>query len=290
MQKALVTGYRGFIGSNLVKRLKKDGVQLFLLEKEDVLDKPITEVVDIMSEVDAVFHVGAISNTDAQNINEVMTYNVLYSQILLYALMRQNKDTPFIFSSSASIYGKDGGTVDIDAASRVKLRVSGIPSNLYAWSKYAFEAGVCYENFISLRYFNVYGPGECHKGKMASVANQAYKQQKNGKSFELFNTVVKRDFIHVDDVVEANLAAYKYSQDVKFDKNIFDVGTGESRSFESMLDLMGLSYHYGNKIIPEWYQHKTQANKNDFVPGWQPKVSLEEGCRLYKKWLDENIK
>ena len=156
-----------------------------------------------------------------------------------------------------------------------------MPSNIYGWSKYLTENyGMAkVSNFVALRYFNVYGPGEEHKDKMASVAYQAWEKGK----FKLFPTEPVRDFVYIDDVVDATL--YAVFNDIK--KDVYEVGTSESRSFEDMLNLMNIQYEYRDVIdIPKGYQFLTQADKNKFMKGWKPKYSLEEGIKKYKSYLD----
>ena len=126
-------------------------------------------------------------------------------------------------SSSAACYGID----------------DMVPSNLYGWSKYCAERVVSALGGISLRYFNVYGPGEEHKGRMASVFYQAYLQNLNGHIFNLFPGFPKRDFIFVDDVTTANLIAIRSFASCS--GLVFDVGTATPRTFEDGLKIMQIS-------------------------------------------------
>ena len=148
------------------------------------------------------------------------------------------------------------------------------PTNIYGWSKQlAEEYGLkANEKFVALRYFNVYGPGEQHKGKMASVVYQAYKKG----SFTLFPKNPKRDFIYIDDVVAANLAAFK------LDRGVFDVGYGEATPFEDLVSGMGIEFNYTTEDkIPGWYQFYTCADKNIRIPGWEPKYNVKQGTKNY---------
>ena len=137
-------------------------------------------------------------------------------------------------------------------------------------------------NFVALRYFNVYGPGEEHKGKMASVAYQAYQKGE----FKLFPKNPKRDFVYIDDVVDATL--YAVFNNIK--KGVYEVGTSKKRPFEDMLNLMNIKYEYREENdIPKGYQFHTEANEKNFMRGWKPEYSLEDGIKKYKSYLDENL-
>jgi ADP-L-glycero-D-manno-heptose 6-epimerase len=105
----------------------------------------------------------------------------------------KSKNIPMVYSSSAANYGTNNEH----------------PSNLYGWSKYAAEDYVINNGGIGLRYFNVYGPGEQNKGKMASVAFQMNEKRKNNEEIKLFPKSPKRDFVYVKDVISANIYAFK---------------------------------------------------------------------------------
>ena len=256
--KCLVTGHNGFIGKILLEHLTED--EVITLEK-DFLNQSDweTKLIEYVESVDVIFHIGAISDTTLQDYNEMLKYNYYFSTKLFdYAQLKGKK---VIYSSSAAIYG-----------------TSGLPTNIYGWSKlmaedYGMQA--C-DKFVSLRYFNVFGPGEEHKGKMASVVYQAYKQG----DFKLFPGKPKRDFIYVYDVVTANLMAVNAS------KGIYEVGSGETNAFETMLDVFNIPYSYHSKDrIPSWYQYNTKADSSKWVPGWKPNFSLKQGLKNYKEYL-----
>lgn len=268
----LITGSNGFIGGALLKELNSsDRYGLCLaFEEEDVSLPDWEEKLELqVKSVDIIFHIGAISSTDASDINKTMFLNYEFSKILFDLAAKYNKKV--IYSSSAAIYG-DG---------------DGIPKNLYAWSKKAAEdyGLLKVKEFISLRYFNVYGPGENHKGKMASIANQAFHHHKKypKEPFYLFGGKPTRDFVYIKDVVSANLFAVP--NDIK--TGIYEVGSGESHTFEKVLDLMGYRYFYKEmKDIPSWYQFKTCANPERFLPNWKPEYNLEKVVGEYKRYLE----
>ena len=258
--KALLTGHKGFIGKALSNKLKNIYNVVVCLEAKEI--QKLSD--ELIKGVDIVFHVRAIADTSLQNENEMFTYNYSFSVKLFKLCQKHSKKV--IYSSSAACYG-DG---------------DGKPKNIYGWSKLmAEEFGMSHcDEFIALRYFNVYGPGECHKGKMASVAHQAYR---NGK-FKIFQEKPKRDFVYIDDVVDANVHA------IDSPKGVYEVGSGEARAFEEVLDLMKINYMYHHiKNTPPWYQFYTKSDSNKWMPNWKPKFNIEKGLKNYKNYLDEKF-
>jgi nucleoside-diphosphate-sugar epimerase len=168
-----------------------------------------------------------------------------------------------IYSSSAASYGTNGEH----------------PSNLYGWSKYVAEQYVISNGGIALRYFNVYGPGEEHKGNMASMA---YQMMKAGHA-KLFPGKPKRDFIYVDDVAIANLHAFAHYNVLSGKK--YDVGLGEAHSFEYIAEALEIPYTYHDpSAIPEGYQFHTCSNPRNWMPGWAPEYSIKTTLQLCKTY------
>jgi len=266
--KALITGANGFIGGNLMRRLIKEGNYVLPIEK-DILESPIwkDELENQLSKgvPDVVFHLGAITNTLATDVNEVMLHNFDFTYGL--ALWCEANDVPLIFSSSASIYGGGNG------------------KNLYAWSKYCAESVVSELGGISLRYFNVYGGGEENKGAMASMMYQGWLKHIEGEEVILFPMSPQRDFVYIDDVVDANI--YAYNNYHKFKGGIFDVGSGDTRTFEDAMDLMGFKYRVSPSyhLLPKNYQFFTRSFPNRWMEGWEPKFNLEKGTSAYLQYL-----
>jgi ADP-L-glycero-D-manno-heptose 6-epimerase len=268
--KILLTGYKGFIGQNILKTVEQEH-QCFLIEKDSVEEylNNIHTLEIVVEMCDVILHNGAISDTSNENYKEVMFYNVYFTKKLIEISKKYNKK--IIFASSASIYGN-----------------SNYPQNLYAWSKMISEDyGRAFypEGFTALRYFNVYGPYEEHKGNMSSVAYQAWKhlvKMNNNDLFSLFPKKPKRDFVYVKDVVSANLKA------IESPSGVYDVGSGDARTFEDVLNLIDIPYTYTSEdIIPHWYQFFTQSDKDKWLPNWNPKYNLEGGCKDYLKYLNE---
>lgn len=268
----LITGYEGFIGKRLQARLQETEEVLGI--EEDFWDSHEHELPALVRQCNGVYHIGANSSTTYTN-PDIFKTNFLQSIQLLK--LCEEYGIKMVFASSASVYGTEG-----------------VPENFYAWTKMCTEmVGDAYSdvsNFIALRYFNVYGPGEEDKVRMASVAYQAHQYYKsNGKPFKLFPGKPMRDFIYVDDVVDATIHAMNTPY---IPSAAYDVGTGKARTFEDLLDGMKIPYEYYNRdvsgeIKPHGYQEFTEAKHYRFLPRWEPKYSLELGTELYREYLDE---
>lgn len=264
MKNILITGTNGFIGNNLSYELS----DRFTINEinEDIFDSGnwinnLKEKLEDFSPT-AIFHVGACSDTLETDVNFMMIRNFEFTKILSEYCF--DKNVPLIYSSSAANYGTN----------------NEYPSNLYGWSKYVAEQFVLQNGGVALRYFNVYGPGESHKGRMASVAHQMMERVKDGEDIKLFPGNPQRDFIYIKDVVSANVFAYENFDDLQY--NYYDVGFGEARSFEDVLDILGIPYTYHEeKDIPKGYQFFTECDKTKWIPGWEPKYNLEGGLEDY---------
>lgn len=256
----LVTGGAGFIGSNLVAALnaagRSDVVVCDMLGHEgkwrNLAKRQLMDIVppsELMSwlqgrHLDAVFHLGAISETTATDGDLVIETNFRLSSRLLDWCTAN--PTPFIYASSASTYGngEQGFRDDQSLAALRQLR----PMNLYGWSKHLFDLVVAERaagskplppQWAGLKFFNVFGPNEYHKGTMMSVLARKFDDVKAGRTVQLFKSHregiadgdQRRDFIYVDDVVRVMiwlLATPAVS-------GIFNVGTGRARSFRDLM-------------------------------------------------------
>lgn len=247
----LVTGGAGFIGSNIVKGLNDKGIdniiitdnltngvkhknlnRLNFIDYIDKLDFNIDEFF-AKNKIDVVFHQGACSSTTESDGKYMMKNNYEYTKNMLNACIKYN--VRFIYASSASVYGNgDNGFTEKQECE--------YPLNVYAFSKYQFDRYITKIlptlniQAVGLRYFNVYGPQENHKGKMASVAYHMFNQIKNGESMKLFEGSENfiRDFIYIDDVVSVNMFFFEN----KDKSGIFNCGTGSAESFCKIADAL----------------------------------------------------
>ena len=261
----LVTGYKGFIGKNVINNKKHHYIKLddeyFFYPNpkqylEDFLDK---------TNPDAILHIGACSDTLNDNVEFMMERNYLSTKWLMNWASKNNKK--IVYSSSAAIYGVDGNK----------------PSNLYGWTKMLGEDYVVSNGGIALRYFNVYGPGEEHKGKMASMIYQNFYKD----VVDLFPGRPKRDFVYIDDVVKANFYALDYYDSLK--GNWYEVGTGQSVEFEKVFEILNIPIRYKNESdIPKGYQFNTISQSENHMGGWQPAVNIYDGIKKYKDYLKLN--
>lgn len=274
MGRFLITGDKGFIGKSLKDELGKyNTIQTYDVADNDTETQFTYDYIfNLLSKYnpDAIFHVGACSDTMEQRVNYMMERNFLVTIAIADWCKINNR--PLIYSSSASCYGTNNET----------------PSNLYGWSKYTAEKYVTATGGISLRYFNVYGPGEEHKGNMASVAYQMYVKHKNMEKVKLFPLSPRRDFVYIKDVVHANIFALTHYDDLM--ETYYDVGSGEAGSFEEVMEHLNIPYTYHPEdMIPSGYQFYTKSNERKWMYNWSPAYTLEKGLQSYKEYLDENF-
>lgn len=256
----LVTGGAGFIGSNVVAALNdaghsdvvvcdllgSDGKWRNLAKRQLVDIVPPAELPDWLKgrKLDAVIHLGAISETTATDGDLVIETNFRFSMRLLDWCTANA--VPLIYASSAATYGDGAEGFDDDASlpALKKLR----PMNLYGWSKQLFDLAVAERvaraeklppQWAGLKFFNVFGPNEYHKGTMMSVLARRFDDVKAGRVVQLFKSHrdgiadgdQRRDFIYVDDVVRVIL----WLLATPTVSGLFNVGTGKARSFRELM-------------------------------------------------------
>jgi ADP-L-glycero-D-manno-heptose 6-epimerase len=288
----LVTGGAGFIGSNVVAALNDagrtdvtvcdmlghDGKWRNLAKRQLVDIVPPAELPDWLKgrRLDAIIHLGAISETTATDGDLVIETNFRLSMRLLDWCT--DHATPFIYASSAATYGdgaagfRDGQAID----ALKKLR----PLNLYGWSKHLFDLAVAERaargdklppQWAGLKFFNVFGPNEYHKGPMMSVLARRFDDIKAGRPVQLFKSHrdgvadgdQRRDFIYVDDAVRVMM----WLLATPSVGGLFNVGTGTARSFRDLMlsayAALGLSPNIRYVDMPETirgsYQYFTQS-------------------------------
>lgn len=290
-----ITGGNGFIGANLANELRNIGKEVRVVDfVGEVYCNPMTflrliEEEDSFSQnIETVYHQGACSDTTCYDPFYMMRVNFNYSVRLLNACMK--KGIRIIYASSAAVYGdgpyREDGNTD--------------PKNIYAKSKSMFDDYVeCFLNqqnlsqIVGLRYFNVYGPLEQNKGKMASVIYQFHNQIRENKKIKIFKNSQNytRDFISVEDLVKVNLHFYNN----KHISGIYNCGTGISRSFYDIAKIMKNHYDFEIEEIDMprelhgKYQKYTCSDNSRLVGEANYNESfftLEEGIKHYVDFLE----
>jgi ADP-L-glycero-D-manno-heptose 6-epimerase len=310
----VVTGGAGFIGSNIVKGLNDRGEGDILVVDNltnghkfvNLVDREILDYVDkdeflsrlesgVFRNIDAIFHEGACSATTEWDGRYMMKNNFEYSKRLLHYSLQNN--IQFLYASSAAIYGNSN--IFREEPSYEK------PLNIYGYSKLLFDQyvrkllGNNKSQVVGFRYFNVYGPGEQHKGSMASVAYHHRNQLAESGEVMLFegndgyaDGEQQRDFIYVEDLVNVKLWFF----DAANKSGVFNLGTGCSASFNRVA--RAVLKHFGKGSIryipfPDHlkgkYQSYTQADLTALrSTGCDvPFVSVEEGVATYMTQLDK---
>ncbi len=328
----IVTGAAGFIGSNVVKALNERGVTKIIavdnlkraekfknlvdceiadyLDKEGFIERLLAGHFD--GSVDAVLHQGACSDTMEMDGHYMMENNFRYSLAMLDWCQEQK--VQFLYASSAATYG---GSSEFR-----EERAFEAPLNVYGYSKFLFDQIVrqrlpeATAQIAGFRYFNVYGPRESHKGRMASVAFHHYNQFRAEGKVKLFegcdgygNGEQKRDFVYVGDVAKVNL----FFLDHPDKSGIFNVGTGRAQSFnelavanvnscralqgkpaealDALLKQGFIEYIPFPEALKGKYQSFTQADLSKLrQAGYDaPFASVEEGVAQYVQWLNAHV-
>ena len=311
----IVTGGAGFIGCNIIKALNARGNDQILVvdDLEDgykyrnLLDCNIYDYMDKddflerienghdFGPIEAIFHQGACSTTTEWDGRYMMKINYEYSKTLLSFCQR--KGIPFLYASSAAIYGGSDRFIERPDCEA--------PLNVYGYSKYLFDQWVrkilptTQSQIVGFRYFNVYGPGENHKDSMASVAFHFNNQIKENGLCRLFegndgfdNGGQRRDFVYVEDVAKVNL----WFLDNPDKSGVFNLGTGKSQTFNDVANAV-IGWHQKGKInyipFPEHlkgaYQSNTEADITALrASGYQePFNSVEQGVAKYLDILNQ---
>jgi ADP-L-glycero-D-manno-heptose 6-epimerase len=303
----IITGGAGFIGSNLTLALQEKFSEAHLTVIDDFRSGDFKNLAgyrgDFVAEnlatldwrekfcdpaaagFDAIFHLASITDTTLHDQFVQVHDNVeSFRRLLNFA---RPKKTRVIYASSAATYGPaTGASAESDGAA---------PANVYAFSKVIMDniaqhaAGESPDWIIvGVRYFNVYGPREAHKGVPASMIYHLAQQIKAGKRPRIFkHGEQKRDFVYVKDAVEGTIRAL----DAKT-SGIYNLGTGQARSFNELIE--ALNGCLGTNFQPEYfdnphahYQNFTQADLTNARKAlhYEPRFSLEDGVRDYMRWL-----
>ena len=309
----IVTGGAGFIGSTLIAALNKRQITDILVvdelgtdqkwknllnlsftdyvEKDDFLEMVIEDKLD--SSIDAVFHLGACSDTTETNASYLIKNNYEYSKLL--AQWATDADIRFIYASSAATYG-DGSAGFSDDQEKIEILR---PLNMYGYSKHLFDLWArrtgLLKNIVGLKYFNVFGPNEYHKGDMRSFVIKAFEQITSTGKVRLFKSYKSeyadgeqsRDFIYVKDAVDMTLFFYENPQI----NGLFNIGSGKARTWNDLVKAVfaamerkpNIEYIEMPEPIRNQYQYYTCADITNLrKAGYSKKTtSLEEAITDY---------
>lgn len=296
----VVTGGEGFIGRNLIIDLQELGYNNVI--PLDIKSESLNEIYDWLHvhshKITCIFHLGAITDTTETNLNLFDEYNVNCSKFIWNLCSAYN--IPLIYASSASTYGNGEKGFD-DEASILNLK----PLNPYAQSKQDFDIWITKQNneppyWYGLKFFNVYGYDESHKGKMASVVYHSFNQIVETNSATLFKSHnpnykdgnQSRDFIYVKDVTSVCIHMFENNPV----SGIYNVGTGKARTFEDLVKSVFKSMGREENIkyvdtplqIRDKYQYFTEAKSNKLrnIGGYNKKFyEIEDGVSEYVKQL-----
>ncbi len=294
--RVLVTGGAGFVGSNIAKRCVADGYAVTVLDdfssgewrnliefQGDVLTLDLAGNVGALASAQPfqlIFHQASITDTTVMDQRRMMHNNLEgFRQLLDLAVKWQSR---VVWASSAATYGR--------GASPNRESQPPAPLNVYGFSKLAMERlSQHYETrlkhpIVGLRYFNVYGAGEAHKGKFASMIHQLAKQMRAGKRPRIFTDgEQKRDFVYIDDVIHANLAAAQTN-----DSGIYNIGSGAAASFNEVVKELNrvLNTDLPPEYFPnpyDFFQTWTEAELSHAREGlcYDPKFDLTKGIDAY---------
>ncbi|MHB8578429.1 MAG: ADP-glyceromanno-heptose 6-epimerase [Ignavibacteriaceae bacterium] len=316
----VVTGGAGFIGSAIVWKLNKLGESNVIIVDELGKDEKWKNLTGLKfydfvnkdefinhldglhdSGIKAIIHMGANSSTTEKDADHLLQNNFEYTRKLAQFSVRNN--IRFIYASSAATYGDGSLGFDDDETIVPRLR----PLNMYGYSKNLFDIWAIKENLMNkiagIKYFNVYGPNEYHKGDMRSVVNKAYEQILATSKVKLFKSQLAaykdgeqmRDFVYVKDAIDMTL----YFLDKKEKNGLFNVGSGKARTwndlvtaiFKALNKSVNIEYIDMPDHLAAKYQYLTEAKLNKIKKaGYSNSISsLEDGVTDYvKNYLIKN--
>ena len=315
----ILTGGAGFIGSNILRELNLQHLTDIVviddinhpLKKKNLKNLKYRDIIPISDfwqwqknrsnlDIDILFHIGACTDTLENNFDFLNENNVTYSQKLW--TMAINNQCPFIYASSAATYGNG----ELGFSDDHKLIPSLKPLNAYGQSKQDFDLWALDQkdrppHWVGLKYFNVYGLGEAHKGRMASVIWHFLQQLERGENLKLFEGShgysageQKRDFVFIEDVIRMTIYPY-YN---KIPSGIYNVGTGQEKSFNDLANALFTSigkreieYIHFPEQLKDTYQPYTCAEMNKYYnAGYNASpTNLNDGERAYIHQFNKNL-
>ena len=310
----IITGGAGFIGSAVVWKLNQLAEKKIIIVDELGKDDKWKNLVGLkfddfinkdkfierlvgghFSDTDTIIHMGANSSTTEKDADSLLTNNYEYTKTLADYCLRNN--IRFIYASSAATYGDGALGFDDNEKNCEDLR----PLNMYGYSKSMFDNWAlwtgAFKEIVGLKYFNVYGPNEYHKGDMRSVVHKAFEQVRDTGKVKLFKSrnpkyndgEQLRDFIYIKDAVDMTLHFLKYKE-----KNgLFNVGAGKARTWNDLVKALftamdmrlNIEYIELPDHLADKYQYFTEAKLTKIKKAGykKPITSLEDGVADYVK-------
>jgi len=294
MLKIVVTGGCGFIGSNLVERLVRDGYSVTIFDNlhtgslenikgldVEFFNEPYSKMADIVPKADVVFHLGIPSSSPMYKRNPKLVGKAINDAIDIFEYAKKS-GCKVVYASSSSVY--NGNKVPYREDMPIYV------TDFYTECRYAIERlAKLYNSLfgvksVGLRFFSIYGPKEEFKKQYANIVSQFLWAMKRDESPVIFGDGTQtRDFTHVYDVVEALILAWKKD----FECEIFNVGTGVAHSFNEIVEI--LNRLLGKNIKPIYkpnpiknyvYHTLADTSKAEKMLGFKAKISLEEGLRM----------
>ncbi len=292
--RIVVTGGAGFIGSAVVWRLNQLGIDhILIVDRLDDTDKwknlaalkfadyvdadDFADELDLHDETECVFHLGACSSTTETNSDYMFRNNFEYTKLL--ALWAVENDLRFIYASSAATYGDGSAGMEDGFEHLDELR----PLNVYGYSKHIFDQWAArngmFESIVGLKYFNVFGPNEDHKGDMRSLVNKAFGQINETGKLQLFRShhpdyadgEFGRDFVYVKDAVDMTLHFFEplaAAPGSEISGGLFNVGSGQVNTWNGLADSIFKALDLPRNVefidmplhLRDRYQYRTQAD------------------------------
>ncbi|MFC2110886.1 NAD-dependent epimerase/dehydratase family protein [Bacteroidota bacterium] len=291
MEKVMVvTGGAGFVGSNLVKGLNekgysnivvvdnlsnsrkvdnlKDTVFVDFIDFSDGLENTIKSLMNY--DISAIFHIGANADVNISGYSSMIRDNFLSSKAYLDIAVQ--KDASFLYASSSAVYGN---SLNCHVSPKYEK-----PHNAYAFSKLLFDNYVRFSmhsfktKVVGLRFFNIFGPGEYHKDKNASMPYRFFEFLKNDNCIELFNEKIERDYIYVGDVVNSII---NFGQDDNVENGIYNLGTSQTISHKDLAEI----------VLDEYYKnHDIIQNDQPVIELIDMPLSMKKVFQFYTKAMD----